>query len=249
MKIEKINENKIKCTLNPGDLEARKITVKEIATGSEKAHELLNEMMQKAQAEFGFKAEGVPLMIEAACLPDGQVVLMISKSNDAVPPKGRGRFDFSITKAAEPLQADVALENPNAEEVKTAIDNFFDFAKKQVLGKIQNGEGLEEEIEKALPPAMSFLFRDVDSTKGALKTIKKKFQGNIEVYKNPATGSFFVILYREGAPNQNFNKSCNLMSEYGAQVKNECVSTSYYKEHYDEIYAGCAKEVKIKDVN
>ena len=46
MKIEKINENQIKCTLNKNDLASRQIKVSELAYGTEKAKLLFQDMMQ-----------------------------------------------------------------------------------------------------------------------------------------------------------------------------------------------------------
>ena len=65
MKIEKINDNQIKCTLNKSDLASRQIKLSELAYGTEKAKSLFRDMMQQASMEFGFEAEDIPLMIEA----------------------------------------------------------------------------------------------------------------------------------------------------------------------------------------
>ena len=65
MKIEKINENQIRCTLTAADLEERKIRLSELAYGSEKARSLFRDMMMEAYRQFGFMADNIPLMIEA----------------------------------------------------------------------------------------------------------------------------------------------------------------------------------------
>ena len=40
MKIERVNENQIRCTLNQADLASRQLKISELAYGSEKAKEL-----------------------------------------------------------------------------------------------------------------------------------------------------------------------------------------------------------------
>ena len=65
MKIERINENQIRCTLTSFDLSARNINLVELAYGTEKARKLFREMIQKASNEVGFEAEDIPLMVEA----------------------------------------------------------------------------------------------------------------------------------------------------------------------------------------
>ncbi|MBP7319863.1 MAG: adaptor protein MecA, partial [Lachnospiraceae bacterium] len=65
MKIEKVNDNQIRCTLTKGDLADRQLKLSELAYGNEKSKELFREMMQQAAYEFGFEADNIPLMIEA----------------------------------------------------------------------------------------------------------------------------------------------------------------------------------------
>ena len=65
MKIEKINDNQIRCTLSHQDLEERELKISELAYGTDKAKELFRDMMQQASYQFGFEAEDIPLMIEA----------------------------------------------------------------------------------------------------------------------------------------------------------------------------------------
>ena len=64
MKIEKINDNQIRCTLTKEDLLSREIKLSELAYGTEKAKSLFRDMMQQAAYEFGFEANDIPLMIE-----------------------------------------------------------------------------------------------------------------------------------------------------------------------------------------
>ena len=81
MKIEKINDNQIRCTLTREDLENHQIRISELAYGTEKAKKLFRDMMQQAAFEFGFEAEDIPLMIEAIPSADS-IVLIITKVED-----------------------------------------------------------------------------------------------------------------------------------------------------------------------
>ena len=48
MKIERISDNQIRCTLTSLDLSSRGINLAELAYGSEKARNLFREMIQQA---------------------------------------------------------------------------------------------------------------------------------------------------------------------------------------------------------
>ena len=79
MKIEKISDNQIRCTLTPADLEERQLKLSELAYGTEKAKSLFHDMMQQAAQDFGFEANDMPLMLEAIPTSPDSIVLIITK--------------------------------------------------------------------------------------------------------------------------------------------------------------------------
>lgn len=82
MKIEKINENQIKCTLNKDDLTEHQLKLSELAYGTEKANALLREMMDLAETELDFHAKDLPLMIEAIPMSNDSITLIVTKVKD-----------------------------------------------------------------------------------------------------------------------------------------------------------------------
>ena len=79
MKIEKVNENQIRCTLTREDLADRQIRLSELAYGSEKAKMLFRDMIQQANNEFGFEVNDIPLMVEAIPASADSIILVITK--------------------------------------------------------------------------------------------------------------------------------------------------------------------------
>lgn len=55
MKIEKVNENQIRCTLTREDLASRELKISELAYGTEKAKSLFRDMMQQANLNLALK--------------------------------------------------------------------------------------------------------------------------------------------------------------------------------------------------
>ena len=82
MRIEKINDNQIRCTLNKKDLSDRELRISELAYGTDEAKALFRDMVQQASYEFGFDAENIPLMIEAIPMYPDTLVLLITKVED-----------------------------------------------------------------------------------------------------------------------------------------------------------------------
>ena len=81
MKIEKVNDHQIRCTLTKKELEKRDLKLSEIAYGNEKVKRLFQDMMQMAAYEFDFEAEDTPLMIEVIPFTECAVII-ITKVED-----------------------------------------------------------------------------------------------------------------------------------------------------------------------
>ena len=82
MKIERLSENSIRCTLNRADLDSRELKISELAYGAEKAKSLFKDMIAQASFECGFEADDIPLMIEAIPVSPDCIILVITKVED-----------------------------------------------------------------------------------------------------------------------------------------------------------------------
>lgn len=82
MKLEKLSDTQIRCTLSKEDLSQRQLHLSELAYGYEKAKELFRDMMQQASIELGFEADNIPLMIEAIPISNDCLVLVVTKVED-----------------------------------------------------------------------------------------------------------------------------------------------------------------------
>ena len=79
MKIEKINDNQVKFIISKHDLSDRNIKFQELEYGSEKTQELFHEMMEQASAEYDFRTENTPLMIEAIPITMDSIMIIVTK--------------------------------------------------------------------------------------------------------------------------------------------------------------------------
>ena len=103
LKIEKLNDYQIRCTLTKADLAARQLQLSELAYGTEKAKQLFRDMMQMASLKLGFEAENIPLMIEAVPINGDSIVLIITKVEDPEEIDTRfSRFAPSVLDEVQP---------------------------------------------------------------------------------------------------------------------------------------------------
>ncbi len=91
MKIEKLDENKIRITLNIEDLHERNIDTHSFMSNSIESQSIFLDMLNTAEKEVGFKTDNCRIMIEAIALKDGSFILTITKvaqdENIYAPPK------------------------------------------------------------------------------------------------------------------------------------------------------------------
>ena len=121
MRIERISDNQIRCTLSKRDLIERHLKISELAYGSERAKELFRDMMEQANIDFGFEAEDIPLMIEAIPTSRESLVLVITKVDN--PQEFDEKFsNFNLPAEDVIDMGDVSEDEEEADEmVETSL--------------------------------------------------------------------------------------------------------------------------------
>ncbi len=254
MKIEKVNENQIRCTLTKEDLIDRQIKLSELAYGTEKAKTLFRDMMQQAAYECGFEAEDIPLMIEAIPLSADTIILIITKVE--YPDELDTRFS-QFTSGDSPEEAEEAFgseENEKIHEVAGA-DDILDLFRK-IQAEHKKAESLKKEskfvpLEKAIngeKPAQQseedtvlvditklFVFDKLDEVSRLASVLKGFYNGCNVLYKNNLTRKYYLVVSKSRHTPEEFNKVCNILSEYAHQEKYSTAIRAYFEEHYDII--------------
>ena len=230
MKIEKINENQIRCTLTREDLELHQIKLSELAYGSEKAKKLFRDMMQQAQIQFGFEADNIPLMIEAIPVNLDSIILIITKVED--PEELDTRFSkftpYNKDRSqAEPIQLDGA----------DSIIDFFQKLRDSSRAKSQSRKS-SSQAEADDNAAVSdvnlirlYTFSCLDDVIGASHGLNGFFDGENTLYKEVHNGRYPLVLHQSEYSPEEFNKICNILSEYGKGKAFSPAGEAYLKEH------------------
>lgn len=111
MKLEKLNDNQIRCTLNKSDLDKRELRLSELAYGSAKARALFRDMIQQASIELGFEADNIPLMIEAIPISNDCLVLVVTKVEDP------DELDTRFSRFSSPFEDDLEDDSFDTESL------------------------------------------------------------------------------------------------------------------------------------
>ena len=79
MKLEKLNDDKIRITLNLEDLKENHIDFHTFMSNSIESQELFLDMLDKAEKELGFVTDDYRVMIEALAMNNGNFVLTVTR--------------------------------------------------------------------------------------------------------------------------------------------------------------------------
>ncbi|MGB8454847.1 MAG: adaptor protein MecA [Anaerocolumna sp.] len=252
MKIEKISERQIRCTLSRDDLVDRELRISELAYGSEKAKALFRDMMQQANYEFGFEAEDIPLMIEAIPVSPECLILVITKVED--PDELDTRFSkFSPDSDEHEDLYDDDADDSYADEIinvfgqmddligESAEDEKDDFVPLAEALSINKDESQEEEsaTQKSVSYQTNLMkvysFKTLNEVTKLSSVIFAYYTGANSLYKNPVNSMYYLIITKSDHTPEEFNKICNIISEYGRSERTTYASPYYYKEHFETI--------------
>ena len=281
MKIERLNENQIRCTLNKSDLASRQLKINELAYGSDKAKELFRDMMQQASYELGFEAEDTPLMIEAIPVSSECIVLIVTKvdnpeeldtrfsrfspsdsdddnfdfddietieGNDYKNQNYHHYSDFSLPTANEELDECAATDEEGLPEdelmnifnrVKEYFNKDSDNKASQSSPSQPSGKGTTDRPEHRESANISrvFSFSSLDDITNAACIIDTFYKDTNSVYKNPSDRRYYLCISKTKCNSKDFNKVCNILSEYGQKESGFDNHIGFFAEHCECIIA------------
>ena len=236
MKLERVNDHQIRCTLTRADLAARQLKLSELAYGSDKAKMLFRDMMQKATYELGFDAEDTPLMIEAVPVSSESIILIITKVEDPEELDTRfANFAPSVHDSETPSTLEELIQSLGS-EAENVLDLFKKF-RPQAPSESNQNSPVESvvEIPSGLELTKAFSFDKLDEVTKVAKLLSKFYNGENSLYKSEKSGKLILVIHKSQHTPEDFNKVCNIISEYGVSEKFTDSYAAYLEEHDEAI--------------
>ena len=260
MKIEKMNENQIRCTLTKADLADRQLKLSELAYGTEKAKDLFRDMMHQANLKFGFEAEDIPLMIEAIPLSSDSIVLIITKVEDPEELDTRfSKFAPSLQDLDESLEEALNDLGENAEEILDLFKKVQNSSLSKRLDEMPSFEkpteasdndtcttsvcdAKKEVVEKPTNITKLVSFSDLHSLASVSVMLNAFYQGKNSLYKNMQNGRYYLVICQSNYSPEDYNRLCNILSEHGKIEHYSNSREAYMQEHFKLIIQDNALE-------
>ena len=232
MKIEKISDNQIRCTLTKEDLDSHQIRISELAYGTDKAKKLFREMMQQAQIEFGFEADNIPLMIEAIPVNGESVILIVTKVED--PEELDTRFSkFSPYKKTK----QDTLHFDGADNIIDIFQKLYEETQKAAspgASRTSRSTEASESVSNTRKVSVNLIrlytFHTLDDVIAAAHGLDGFYKGINTLYKDE-NSLYQLIVHQSSCTAEEFNKVCNILSEYGSGRAFTAAGEAHLKEH------------------
>ena len=236
MKLERVNDHQIRCTLTRADLAQRELKISELAYGSDKAKKLFRDMMQKATYELGFEAEDTPLMIEAVPVSADSIILIITKVEDSEELDTRfANFAPSVHESSESSSPIEQLIQSLSSDAENVLDLFKKYRQATNNDEAVASDNTIKEASQGFEITKIFSFEKLSDVISVAKLLSKFYAGENALYKSKKSGKLILVIHKSHHTPEDFNKVCNIISEYGVAEKYTEAYASYLEENGDTI--------------
>ena len=193
--------------------------------------------------ECNFDADGTPLMIEAIPVPSEGLILLMTKVEDPEELDTRFSHFTSVPDEADPVIS--PEERVYADEIIGCMQHLNKLLTDPMASKFFNPDGNHVEISVE---SMSKVFRfaSLDEVIRLAKVIYKTYSGENTLYKDSEKGIYYLVAAMSSHTPEQFNKICNIISEYVTFDRPGTIDIDYLKEHCDVIVKDKAVQVLRK---
>ena len=234
MTIERLSDTQIRCTLNKQDLQERQLQLSELFYGSEKAKALFRDLVQMASYECGFETEDMPLMIEAIPVDADCLVLVVTKMEDSEELDSRfSNFTPFEEKECQPEKMPIPAL---ADEILNYFSQFKDMLSQKAEELSKTSEAPAEKKPESLTKV--YVFDSLQTISRFAAVAAFRYHGMAELFRNPSDETYYLFLNIAGHTAEDFNKLCNIASEYGRSAAAGNATLLYYKEHFTPVGDG-----------
>ncbi len=233
MKIERIDDKTVKCFISNEELEEFEITYKDFITRSEKAKEVVEEIIEQAIEEVGYKPPEFAMDMQIMMMPEKGMVLTLSE------------------KTPEDLQKNPALMDYLREMKKTLEEHFGKPGQGNGLptlngglpGNISTGadksaEGKSADVqskEAKLPDFAIFKMESLCSLSDYARILPKNLRVESCLYVED--GAYYLFLQKGGASYKRYSRACIQALEYGVLFGATEDKIVYLDEHAECLIA------------
>lgn len=218
MRIERVDDKTVKCFLSNEELEQYDIDYKDFILRNEKAKEVVQEIIEQAEAEVGYKPPQFAFDLQIMLLPDQGLLLTFSEN-----PGGEQLVEClkEMKRVLQKTKEKAGLQAEGGPEQEALQESAEKPAGKQQTGKRQPAQ--------KHPDFAVFVFSGIRRVMDYAAVLPVNLRMESELYE--LDGFYYLILRRGHASCKRYGMACVQAMEFAALYAAEESQTGYLKEH------------------
>lgn len=211
MKIERVDDKTVKCFLSNEELEEYEIDYKDFVLRSDKARQVVQEIIEQAVEQVGYRPARFAFDMQIMMLPDQGLILTFSESDPAGMPSAQQILD--------------CLREMKQTLMKT----------KEQLGIDTSGTGTENPAagsaaaQPAKPERAIFVFDRLQQVMDYAKVLPANLRVQSELYEGG--GLYYLYIKKGSASYERFSRACIQAMEFGRLYGADELQLLPIKEH------------------
>ena len=212
MKIERVDDKTVKCFLSNKELEEYEIDYKDFVMRSEKAKELVQEIMETAVEEVGYKPPRFAFDLQIMMVPDEGLVLTFSEKDP---------LDQLDSKDGEHLIECL-------QEMKKILQKNKEKLQEQSVQSVPEEKGAQAP-EVVRPEFAIFGFRNISRVVEYARVLPANLRVKSALYKMNEV--YYLYLHKGAASYERYSRACIQAIEFGALFGAEQDKVICLQEH------------------
>ena len=206
MKIERIDDKTVKCFISNEELEKFDITYKDFIERSEKTKEIVEEIIERAVEEVGYKPPQYALDLQLMMLPEKGMLITLSE------------------KTPEDLKSNPMMQ-AYLQEMKKTLEEHFE----EIAEQVRNKKATSPKQEANRPDFAVFEFAKIRDLNEFAKILPKNLRVESSLYR--MNKSYFLCLKKGKASYERYSRACIQAMEYGVLHGASKEKLVYLKEY------------------
>lgn len=236
MRIERVDDKTVKCFLSNEELEEYDIDYKDFILRSEKAREVVQEIIEQAEEEVGYKPPRLAFDLQIMMLPDEGMVLTFSEKEPA---------DFKEGEQILECLKDMKQILQKAKEKTGALLGNSTAQQGEETGQQPEAPKQEEKAAER-PEDAVFVFDSLAPIMEYAAAMPSTLRVSSALYC--MDGAFYLYLQKGSASYERYSRACIQAMEFGSLYTAEADRLLYLQEHGECLIAGQALK-KLRVVN
>ncbi len=226
MRIERIDDKTVKCYLSNEELAEHEITYKDFVTRSQKAKEMVEQIVAQAIEEVGYKPPEFAMDMQIMLMPDQGMILTLSEKTPDEIRNNPTLMEYlrELKRIFEQKMSGEEITPDNIEKMLTG-----GVGKDKQPQKASDGLKKPEAGNNGYPDFAIFAFSSLRNIYEYVKVLPKTLRVSSSLYVEK--GVYYLHMEKGGAAQKRYSRACIQALEYGNLYGATQDKVSYLQEH------------------